>query len=179
MAELLRRLDRNRDGVLQPEEIPRGARLQVVLAARRSGLDPRKPLPLAELTRSIDSPRAEPVAPAKPTPTEASGESKEEPKPLVGSEGSASVRVPGFGVPDSRSPVPGFGVPPPAARVSKTDSSAESQSGEESASSTPLADKRIRRYAMSMLAQYDKNKNGKLEREEWSRMARKAQGGRP
>jgi hypothetical protein len=92
-----------------------------------------------------------------------------------------SVRVPGFGAPDNRSPVPGFGVPddrspapgfdvPPAAGVSKTGSPGESRGGEESASSTPSADKRIRRYAMSLLAQYDRNKNGQLERDEWSRM---------
>jgi hypothetical protein len=170
VAKLLRGLDRNRDGVLQPDEIPRRARLQVVVAARRRGLDPRKPLPLAELTRSIDSSQAEPTAATEPTPAEASKESAEEQKPSVGSDSSASVGVPGFGVPDDRSPVPGFDVPPPAARISKADSSGKSRAGEESASATPAADGRIRRYAKSMLAQYDKNKNGQLEREEWSRM---------
>jgi hypothetical protein len=173
VAKLLQGLDRNRDGVLQPDEIPRRARLQVAVVARRRGLDPGKPLPLAELTRSIDARRAKPVAPAKPAPTEASDQPVEQPKPAVGSDNSPSDLVPGFGVRDNRAPVPGFGVAPPAAKASKTVTSDERQDKKKSASSTPAADAKIRRYAKSMLAQYDKNKNGQLEREEWSRMSGK------
>jgi hypothetical protein len=170
VAKLLQGLDRNRDGVLQPEEIPRRAKLQVAVIARRRGLDLKKPLPLAELTRSIDASRAKPAAPSKPAPTEASGEPVEQPKPAAESDSRSSDLVPGFGVPDNRTRVPGFGAPPPALKAAKTTTSDESQDTKESASSTPAANAKLRRLAKSMLAQYDKNKSGQLEREEWSRM---------
>jgi hypothetical protein len=171
VAQLLSRLDRNRDGVLQMGEIPRRSRLQVALAARRRGLDPSKPLPLAQLTRPINSSRPTPGATAKSTAPEVTAvASKKKPDSANESDNAASIAVPGFGLPASQPPVPGFGVPPPAANVVEVDASAESRKGKKSVASVPSADARVRRYATTMLAQYDKNKNGQLEKEEWRRM---------
>lgn len=48
--------------------------------------------------------------------------------------------------------------------------SSSSSSRDSDNSSSPNVDGRIRRYAESLLKQYDKNKNGVLEKDEWSRM---------
>ena len=169
-AQLLRRLDHNQDGLLQREEIPRRVWPQVELAARQRGLDTKKPLPLSELARSIKPRRADPGEPAKPTPKDTNTNSEDGSEPSVQSDGNASSLVPGFGVPDNRPPVTGFDVPLSGTRVQRTESPEEGKGSKASTASTSAANSQVRRYAKSMLAQYDKNKNGQLEKEEWSRL---------
>ncbi len=173
----LRQLDTNHNGFLeQPELEGRGG----VLAARmaqKAGVELALPMPIHRiregLLRRLRSPGtgASPSTAAGGTP---SGPPASAPAPGDSAGESPGAKVPGFGVERDETSVPGFGgatgsdgSSPP----SKSSSSRSRSSGSSSSSSSgERVDYRIRRYAQSLLKQYDKNGNGKLEKEEWSRM---------
>jgi len=82
-------------------------------------------------------------------------------------------KVPGFGVKGDSPAVSGFGATAGKSGGSPSvsgQSSGGAPSSSSSSSSGERIDYRIRRYAESLLRQYDKNKNGQLEKEEWSGM---------
>lgn len=169
-SELLRRFDRNRDGLLQRDEIPRRAWPQVERTARQRGLDPNRPLPVDALARAMRPRQADSREPGKPAPKETGTKPQDDSSPSEASQRNESSLVPGFGVPDARPPVPGFEVPLPGPSAPGTKPSEQGRGEKVAAASASSVDGRIRRYARSMLAQYDKNKNGRLEKNEWSRL---------
>ncbi len=94
---------------------------------------------------------------------------------------AAPGTVPGFGEPQPpRPPVPGFGPVPTTSTVSTTTQSitvqgapagtASGTSSGASGASGSSEDERLRGYAKSLLSQYDKNKNGVLDPEEYREM---------
>ena len=83
-----------------------------------------------------------------------------------GSSSSPAPLVPGFGVPSAAPTVPGFG--PVTAPASGTAGPAASAGG---GSSGHGNDQRYRDYAKQLFAQYDKNRNGVLERDEYHEMS--------
>lgn len=171
-AKLLKRLDRNQDGFLQPDEIPQRARLQVELAARRRGLDTSKPLRLDQLASSAAA------GPAASKISDKTTLDKEEPPPKDSAQNRADVTnsgsspVPGFGTPNVYPAVPGFGRPLSGASLESATSleNGKASEGKNAGPSASKADTQLKRYAKSLLVQYDKNKSGQLEKEEWSRM---------
>lgn len=182
VAVMLKGWDRNRDGLLQQEEIPLNARLDMALAARKKGLDPKKPLPLNKLLAPV-SPRGKGAAGLKKPPYSKekadSAELKKPPladekemptdqrQPAASSGGNVPSRVPGFGVPNSRPAAAGFGSPGSKKAALNMKSP---QDGDDSKPPAPPVEERFRRLAKSLMAQNDKNKNGQLERAEWSRL---------
>jgi len=115
-----------------------------------------------------------------------------------GSSGSSSRKpdakqapapgVPGFGTDVKLAAVPGFGSSESAGKSAASaspstsrppaSSASTSSSSSSSSSSSGLApapansgDQKVRSYAASLLKQYDTNKNGVLEREEWAQMS--------
>lgn len=101
---------------------------------------------------------------------------------------AATPGVPGFGTDVKLAAVPGFGPsdaagkPAPStttstSRPSASSASTSSSSSSSSSSSGPApapassGDQKVRSYAASLLKQYDTNKNGVLEREEWAQMS--------
>jgi hypothetical protein len=174
MAALLQGLDRNRDGFLQPNEVPERFRPQFELAARRRGLDPSKPIPLNQLTAT---PAARPAAAKTSEEGASQAETPQaaedgEPAATADSGGELTRLVPGFGVPAAYPPVPGFGPPAVATNVTAAEATRDGKPAvdQDSGSSPSRADAKLGRYARSLLIQYDKNKNGQLERDEWSRL---------
>jgi hypothetical protein len=82
--------------------------------------------------------------------------------------GTASV--PGFGVAVAQAPVAGFG---PVAGTQPVSIGRPSAGGSPSSTLPPPRNEeeaRVQKYASSLLAQYDKNKNGVLEKDEWKEM---------
>lgn len=73
-------------------------------------------------------------------------------------------------------PVAGFGSSASSSPASSGRPSSGASSGSPASSAAPASsvDPRIRQYAEGLLRQYDKNKNGSLEREEWSDMRGRA-----
>jgi Ca2+-binding EF-hand superfamily protein len=187
IESLLRQFDANGDGMITPDEVDGSRRALFENVVRRAGLNPAGPVSVQALAGAL-SQRGSGRAGGPPqgdTPTNAAEAAK----------ATASL-VPGFGPPSQGSSVQGFGAPAegkPAAASSSSSSSSpspatmasspssgaskaassSSPSSSGSASSSPdrgQVDSRVRKYAESLMRQYDKNKNGVLEKEEWMLM---------
>ena len=171
-AKLLKKLDRNQDGFLQQDEIPQRARMQVELAARRRGLDPSQPLRLDQLAASDAAEQ-----PASKTSDKTTSD-KQEPPPKDSAQNTTDLTnpgsspVPGFGTPNVHPPVPGFGTPLSGASLALATSpeNGKTSEGKNAGPSASKANTQLKRYAKSLLMQYDKDKSGQLEKDEWSRM---------
>lgn len=190
-TELLKRMDANGNGQLEPGEVSDRARGFVERAASQAGLDPKQPLAIDKLSAAMqrrdegesrpgegeaksETPAASPMttpAPTSPAPSSSESTTKPANPPLV----------PGFGVETKFTPPPGFGTPAPSA---KEDSSRRSYSGSSRSGSSSSGSRggssgggdnreaaaKVRRYAEGLLKQYDENKNGVLEKDEWKKM---------
>jgi Ca2+-binding EF-hand superfamily protein len=91
-------------------------------------------------------------------------------------ESSPVPKSSGFGLPTEQPKVAGFGQPASGAAPSSGGTQG-SVTGSSSTGSSPAGpareggfDDRIRKYAEALLKQYDENKNGVLEKSEWSKM---------
>jgi Ca2+-binding EF-hand superfamily protein len=84
---------------------------------------------------------------------------------------STTPAVPGFGVEKKQPSVPGFGDPQKTSPAKKSSASGasgtEKSANEKASSSTGPSSKAIRDSARSLIRQFDENKDGKLQREEW------------
>lgn len=150
--KLLRRMDRNRDGILDSAEIPRNSRPGVAKIARRAGVDPTKPIPIDSLRKQLKRD---------------SKEQQEAQQAAADASSAAASSSRGFGRSNSKA-----ADAPVSETSAKSDSTAKSDN-----TAKKTDDKRrerdaakIRSYARSLLKQFDKNKNGVLEKEEWSKM---------
>jgi len=182
---MIRQFDTNGDGTITPDEVGEARRPFYERYVRRAGLDPTKPIAVSTLKDALASQGGQsgggPGGPAAtPGGTGATAAGSTKPAPSL---------VPGFGVAPSAASVPGFGTPlamnssssgsmASSASSSVTASSSASPSSTNPSSTSPSlgtsdpsqVDRKIRQYAESLMKQYDKNKNGQLEREEWSEM---------
>jgi hypothetical protein len=174
---VLQVLDRNRDGFLQQDEVPERVRLQIQWAASRRGLDPNKPIRLEQLTATPSTPATRPTDPQiseKAGSGDKSANTNDD--EIVGAPADAAMEssplVPGFGVPSTYPLVPGFGsqVAASGVAVDASGEDGESEANKRADAAPAPTDARLQRYARSLLIQYDRNKNGQLEREEWGRM---------
>lgn len=180
-------VDANHDGRLDADELrtPRGMVLQRLAA--RGGLTLTPPADLGQLRSQVQAklgiaepqPAGSSEQPDKTAEPAAEASSPSEPPdPAAGASQAPSATaplVPGFGGEGSAPTVAGFGPP-----VTKTAAAVEpSAPSAENATAPPPADAkeaarrsraqaRIRSYAESILRQHDRNRNGQLERDEWS-----------
>ena len=149
----LRSMDANKNGIIEPNEVPEERRGMLRYMAGRMGLDPEKPIPLDQVRERMSSHDHE------RDEERGSGKSADEPAPLV----------PGFGEKQELARVPAFG--------ERVEYASLATSAAQSALSKvdPERASRIRGFADSMFARYDRNQNGVLEKEEWE-SSRFAQG---
>jgi hypothetical protein len=189
-------MDRNENGLLEPDEVPERARMFLEPMARNAGLDPERPMAIEKLRESMqqqwggrgrrrggrgrgddDSREQAPSEPgADQTPGGAAGDGE--------SAGSASAssnpapKVLGFGV-QAKAAVPvGFGVRANdragGGREGSQGSEATSRTdGSTSApgSSRPRgSSRRLEEYADSLIRQNDTNGDGKLQEDEWAEL---------
>jgi len=183
---LLRQFDANGDGMISPDEVNGSRKAAFEKVVRRAGLDPAGPVAVKALADALTQ-RGSGRAPPAQGDTPA--------KEADATKATASL-VPGFGPPSQGASVLGFG-PPAEAKPAVASSSSSSSSprpattasspssGSSSAASAPSpsssgpassspergqVDGKIRKYAESLMRQYDKNKNGTLEKDEWMQM---------
>ena len=171
--DLARRMDANGDGILQKSEIPPSSRRGVLQLARDAGLQPDEPISIDRLRKYLKKkvkPRKSPRG--KPDPAE---------KVEKVAEADSAVRR--FGNATNSERARGFGAqsnPRTEKSASRSDSKdSQAIQGRDSADTEKSetdereerAKSRIRRYAKIRLKRFDKNQNGVLERDEWSKMS--------
>jgi len=179
LASLLRQFDTNGDGTIPPDEVNISRRSVYEGVVRRAGLDPSGPVSVQSLAEAL-SQRGGRGASASSSSASQSG--------TTDSTAAQASLVPGFGVAVAQTAmVPGFGGPATVKTVS-TSGTAPSSTSTSSLSPPPSSgpssppspssgppdrpqiDSKFRRYAESLMRQYDKNKNGVLEKDEWMQM---------
>lgn len=185
---LMRQTDTNQDGTVSQDEI-RQSRMGEYLVSRmkeRVGVDVSGGFRIDELRQKVIDYYKQRYG----------GDSSQSGQPSSGSQAPSStsqtqqsvsilrfgpnVSVPGFGAPSSSTPttagVPGFGTPGVSGTTSggapgmvTSPSSSSPEQVQPLPPPQPL-DERIRRYAEGLMRQYDQNRSGKLEKEEWEKM---------
>lgn len=178
--EMLRNLDANKNGMLDPNEMEGPAKFFVPRLASEAGLDPSQPMPIDQLIAAREKMRASggspfgggpggsgPGGPMGPGSSERSREDRDRDRDRdrekdrerdsrssePSSSGSSSKTadkplVPGFGEDVQIAAVAGFGGPEgPVAGLASRDKAEE--------------------YASDLLKRYDKNKDGAIDSEEW------------
>ncbi len=186
---MLRRLDRNGDGVISPSEVDGPMRGMYDNIVRRAGLDPGSPIAVSALREAMirnaprpgESGRGGPPssAPGGPPGGPPGAQAPDGGKKDASAAGQSSM--PGFGVGVKGSVPLGFGPP----MATQTASSSGSPSGQTQAppsggkpnpnpspseSEKAQVDARVRQYAENLLRQYDKNKDGVLDKDEASQL---------
>ncbi len=136
---MLRGFDANKDGVIDPKEVPEDRRRFLGFIGGRMGVDFSKPVSIDKLRKKASE--------------QFGGKKNTEPEPLV----------PGFGIPQEETVVIAFGERPPEEASSGSSSRAGNGSGggEQNARAAGFADMMMRRY--------DRDGNGVLEKSkgEW------------
>ncbi len=152
--------DKNKDGLLQDEEIPEKTRNAIKKWAAKQGFDPDKPLPIKKLMASKNSGKREKLETKGDAEAKKEKRKKDREEDAKGKEDPKERKVAGFGKSDSNST--------PSDKQKTNDKNKE---GEKEQSSR---ERRSARYykmlARSMMYQNDKNKNGRLEKNEWSKL---------
>ena len=148
--------DKNRDGLIQQNEVPPVHRAAVRKWAAKLELDPDQPLPVDRLLQDKAAGKKVAKSTARAAgKADAKTQSNEVPEKAA--EPARARKVAGFG-----------NAQPNDAVDSKSNEDAKNDSKESA------AEKRRRRHfemlARSLLYQNDKNRNGKLERNEWTRL---------
>ncbi len=190
----LRSLDTNRDGVIDPREIPEDRRRFFNFMAERAGIDPNRPIQVDRLLeaararmerrddRGPSSGSGQPSGTSSSTPQSSqSGSSQRQGEQRGGDQRSSggsppvqSSLVPGFGVPSGAPSIPGFGdllamnLSPTRYLTAPPGSSVSGGSGGRSGDAE--RDRRAREFAESILRRYDRNRSGRLERDEWGEL---------
>ena len=151
-------LDSNGDGRIDENEVDGRRRYFAERIFERAGIPAKFPISIKKLREGLQK-QAQQAGGASGD-KESSADSAQEPL------------VPGFGVEMDPSPVLKFGEAAPSGSSSRaTGSSSRSTSDRSSSSSSNNeGDDRIRRWAEAMIRQNDKNKNGRLEKDEWKDM---------
>ncbi len=176
MEGFLRSMDANANGMLEINEVPEQRRRFFAFMAERAGLDPGKPI---AISAAVEAMRRR-FAGGAPGGSEESSHrdhgsgSESSDNGAPDKEAPSVSLVPGFGVPAGLPPVPGFG--PPSQALATVAGSESGRREERSSKSHARSDDngeraaRARRFAEMILGRYDKNHNGRLERDEWRGM---------
>lgn len=177
---LISMFDTNRDGIIEPNEVRGQSRYIYERMAKEAGLDPTQAIAVSEFRTAVFRYIQQTQQQAKPSSSPASSPSSGPPgetdragsaRSGSSSSGSSVGAVMGFGAPRADLPKPAGFAP---SRGSSGSSSTFSSRGGFSPQSAPQAhqelERRVRQYAQSLFRQYDANKNGVLEREEWQQM---------
>jgi len=162
--QMLKGWDTNGNGMIDEAEVSEDGRRKyyVERIVQRAGMTVKYPIPIKRVNEGLKKSGGQ--------GSSSSSKSKKEGTPLV----------PGFGAEVEVSAVPGFGgtieeqekaaAASRRAPTSAAQSSQSSHSSGESSTSSRNREHEVRRYAQSLLKQYDKNRNGKLEKDEWQDM---------
>jgi Ca2+-binding EF-hand superfamily protein len=166
-AAFLDQMDANHNGQIDADEAagPRRGYLDRLL--ERAEMKPSFPIPLKRLHEGLQRYYAQEAG------QDGSG------KPPASSGGPAGPSKPSSSSSATTSTVPGFGTPGRPSSGSTSASSSPRPSvtpstgspSESSSSGGPSMEERIRGYAGNLIRQYDADKNGSLEKEEWSHMS--------
>jgi len=155
---MLRSMDANGDGILDPREIPEDRRRFLGFLAARIGLHVDGPIPIGQIRQAV----AERMGGGGDQGGQ-HGKSAP-PEPLV----------PGFGVEQDLPPVLGFGQRAETAATTghgpSPGSDRSGRGGRFGAGSPDERQERVRRFAEMMLRRYDRDGSGKLERNEWDQI---------
>lgn len=165
--EFLSRIDTNRNGVIDPEEAEGPQQRFVERILGRAGLEPKFPMPISQIRERLTAAYQNGAASGQP--------------------GGPAGGVPGFGVPGGVPPgtsvpgfadpgrvpstgsVPGFGptasTPGPAGPSQPPAGSVQPSGSKADVPSEIVA--KIRELASSIIQKYDREKKGKLTRDEW------------
>lgn len=169
-SDFLKRMDANNNGMIDPDEVRGYGGSFIVRAAEQAGMDKTKPLSIEKLSAAMKSQR-ESSSREEPRREERrdapSSSSNSSSRPSSGPAPASGFGGPGKDVPKAQ----GFG---PASDSTKPKTGASS-------SATPSSDKpagaseadKTKDYAKALLNQYDKNKSGVLEKDEWKEMKEK------
>ena len=152
--------DKNKDGLLQDEEIPEKTRKAVKKWAEKQGFDPNKPLPIKKLMKAKDGGKREKLE------SKGNNESDKEKRKKARKEQNEKAE------PEKERKVAGFGKSG-SIKVSVDKKSNDSDGNKEDDKQSAKEKRSARFYktlARSMMYQNDKNKNGKLERSEWGKL---------
>lgn len=138
--DIIRQADDNGDGIIEPSEVGSRSGYYVRRAAERVGLDPSKPLPVVRILPALEAMRNE-----SSSNRSSSGSSRGQ---------TATPSASGFAATATPAPaVPGFDVPLTASSGVSLDKK---------------FDARVIEYVDRMMRERDANKNGILERNEWT-----------
>jgi len=181
--------DANQDGVIEPNEVRGQPRYIYERMAKEAGLNPTHSIAVAEFRAAVirhiqqseqqaksppGGPGSSASPPAGPSPPGPSSSGSTGP----GAGGPSGGTLRGFDAPGTNLPKPaGFG-PAGGSFGPAGSSSGSAGSIAPGGSSAPppgsperqQLEERVRQYAQSLFRQYDANKNGVLEREEWQQM---------
>jgi Ca2+-binding EF-hand superfamily protein len=152
-------MDRNRNGILEPNEIPEERKRMLSFMASRIGIDTNGPIAISKVREA-----AERAMRGGDSKDDKDSKSKE-PEPLV----------PEFGVEQEIVPPAQFGERVANALAGPTGSTGGSSErggrrGRGSAGGDGNSDDRTQRIVQFMMGRYDANRNGVLEKEEWAGM---------
>jgi Ca2+-binding EF-hand superfamily protein len=137
---MLRGFDTNKDGVIDPSEVPEDRRRFLTFIGGRMDVDFSKPVAIDKLRQKATE--------------QFGGSKKKEPEPLV----------PGFGVPKVEATVLAFGDRPPVATSPSSGQRSSARGGSQNEQNS-----RAQEFAEMMMRRYDRDGNGVLERDkgEW------------
>ena len=167
--ELARRMDTNRDGLLQESEIPRQSRRGVLKLAREAGLDTDRPISIDRLRKYLKK--------GKSGQPQRSANSDSAETTVAAPKSSQSTTA--FGRKVNTSETRGFGdrSTSQAVPAQQTEDAKESDQKKDKnevdpkeAKNKEKASAKIREFAKGRMKQFDKNRNGVLEKDEWGRM---------
>jgi len=179
MMYFMRQIDENHNGQLEENELQdrRGYFARRLL--ERAGVKSEFPIHLSRVEEALKRAYAsrEQGHGGAPSGAESHGSSDEGQSFDSRSDSSREPAVPGFGGQSEQSAVPGFGTQDSGDSSSggstgrfATGSSAAQRGSEQRSSGHRELEERYRRYAEGLLRQYDRNHNGRLERDEWQHM---------
>lgn len=162
----LRSLDSNGDGRIDENEAEGRRRFFVERIAERAGVEAKFPISVRHLQDGL---LKQSQAGGSSRTSSSGGSSGSDDKRSGGS--SKEPLVPGFGVQQELAPVLKFGEAPGTGGSRRTQQPSSRDSSQRPSSSHSHAqnegDDRVRRWAESMMRQQDRNRDGKLQREEW------------
>lgn len=166
-ASFLQSLDSNHDGRIEEKEVDGRRRYFVDMLARRAGIEAKFPMSVAKLREGLN-------AQSSSSGSSSSSSSRDKDDKSKSKSTAAERLVPGFGVEaesgaeSGLAEVPVFGVRiENSSYVATRLASSRSSSGSGSRSSSVSgADEKIQRWAEALIRQYDRNKNGKIDRDE-------------
>jgi len=154
-GEFMRRMDRNGNGQIEPDEVPDFMRGRFEANLREAGLDPRRPVSLdrlEEMRRQRESSGGgdgDRRRGDRDRDERRRDENRDGGGAAAGQAAAEARLVPGFGNEFEETPVPGFG---------ETEGTDDWQKD---------YDRRVINDARETIQRYDTNRNGVLERAEW------------